>query len=264
MKLNRNSWLAAGASLLLAFVAQPAAQAAQVLYNTGDLILAFRATGGQGANESLLVNIGAPSTYANATGSFDLSIGSIGADLVTQYGSNWYERTDLSWSIFGGNDTALPNATIYGSRAQIPYGTEATAWNVLTNNAHRASTRNFIQGVASAFDGLEALTNPYAALQTNSSDATSYYQQVGVGSNDFGALSQWTSIEGSFGAGSEALNLFRLTSTTTNLGTFTISDAGVVSFSTPAAVPEPSKTVFAMLGVGALFLRRRRVAALPA
>lgn len=257
MKLNRNSWLAAGASLLLAFVAQPT-QAAQVLYNTGDLILAFRATGGTGANESLLVNIGAPSTYANASGNFDLSIGSIGADLVTQFGSNWHERTDLSWSIFGSNDPALTSATVYGSRAQIPFGTDASAWPALTNNAHRTSTRGFIQGVANNFDGLQALTNPYAALQVNSSDATSYFQQVNAGSTDFGALSQWTSIEGSFGAGSEALNLFRLTSTTTNLGSFTISNTGTVSFSTPAAVPEPSKTLFAMLGVGALSLRRRR------
>lgn len=265
MKIHRNSWLAAGASLLLALVAQPV-HAAQVLYNTGELLLAFRASSGQGASQSLLVNIGAASTYqsASSTAVIDLALGNLGADLVSQFGADWYDRTDLTWSVFGANDTSSPNAILWASRAQTTYGTDATPWPLLSEPGDRTATRANIASVTSAFDVLDATANStLAALQSNSSSASSYAQQVTAGVTDFGSSSQWTNIEGSFGVGEEALNLFRLTgSSTTNFGKFTISTTGQVTFNGTAvvlgAVPEPSKAVFAMLGAGALLLRRRR------
>lgn len=265
MKKNRTSWLAAGASLLLAAFA-PQAQSAQVLYNTADLILAFRASAGQGQNESLLVNIGPSSTYtlAGANDVINLSLGNLGADLVAQYGANWYDRTDLSWSVFGANDPAVTTAELFASRAQLTYGTNATAWPGISNNANRVTTRSAIVSVANNFDTLNATANStVAALQTNSSDVSSYSRQVTVGSFDFGTVSQWTNIEGTFGTGSEALNLFRVFSSTTNLGKFTISEAGQVTFNgtavdITAVVPEPSKAMFGMVGSAAIFLRRRR------
>jgi len=267
MKRNRISWLAAGASFLLAAFS-PQAQAAQVIYNTGDLLLAFRASAGQGQNESLLVNIGPSGTFtgAGANDVINLSLGNLGTDLVNQFGANWHERTDLSWSVFGANNPAVTTAELFASRAQLTFGTNATAWPGISNNANRVTTRSAIVSVANAFDLLDATTNStVAALQTNSSDVSSYSRQVTFGSFDFGTVSQWTNIEGNFGAGSEALNLFRVLSSTTNLGKFTISEAGQVTFNGTAvditAVPEPSKALFGMMGTGALFLRRRRPSA---
>lgn len=262
MKLNRNSWLAAGASLLLAAFSSPA-QSAQVLYNAGDLVLAFRASGGQGEAQSLLVNIGAASQFTGANGSsFSLSLGDLGGALSSQFGSTWYDRTDLSWSVFGANTTTNP--ILYTSRAQTPFGVDAASWTFLSDVTDRNTVRGAIQSVTNNFDTLEASAfSTVAALQTNGSGPESYKQQVTGGSTDFSNVSQWTNIEGSFGPGSEGLNLFRITnsaSTTGNLGQFTISTGGTVTFNGVAAVPEPSKTVFAMLGVGALFLRRRRPA----
>ena len=267
MKINRTSWLATGISLLLAsFV--PAARAATVAYTTGDLVLAFRADGGTGASQSLLIGIGAASQYNAAVGNpnLTLNVGTFGSDLVSTYGANWYDRTDLTWSVFGANDTANPSATLYASRAQTTFGTAASPWPTLTAPGDRTATRAAISGVTTAFAGLQATANStVSALQTNSSDPSSYSQQVTFGSTDFGSLSQWTNIQGNFGPGSEALSLFRLNASTTNLGAFTVSDAGAVTFSgtsvnIAAAVPEPSKAVFSMLGASVLLLRRRRPA----
>lgn len=267
MKINRTSWLAAGLSLLLAsFV--PAARAATVAYTTGDLVLAFRADGGTGASQSLLIDIGAASLYNAAVGNPNLvlNVGTFGADLVSTYGANWYDRTDLAWSVFGANDTASPSAILYASRPETTFGTAASAWPTLTDPGDRTNTRTNISQVTTAFAGLDATANStVSALQTNSSDPGSYSQQVTFGSTDFGSLSQWTNIQGNFGAGSEALSLFRLNSSTTNLGAFTISDAGAVTFSGTSvniagAAPEPSKAVFSMLGATVLLMRRRRPA----
>lgn len=265
MKTNPTSWLGAAAALLLTFAVQPA-QAALVLYNPGDLILAFRASGGQGQAESILVNLGPASTFNTAapTDVIQLSLGDLGADLSLHFGSNWHERTDLTWAVFGSNTTDIPSATLYASRAQTTFGVDAAAWPGLTNASNRTTTRNAIISVATAFDSLEALANsPVAAKQTNSAGAESYAAQVS-GSTDFGGVSQWTNIEGNFGVGSEALNLFRVGSTTANLGKFTITNAGVVSFNGTAvdigAVPEPSKAILALVGMGAILMRRRRAA----
>lgn len=270
MKRNRTSWLAAGASLLLAAFS-PHAQAAQVLYNTGDLVLAFRASGGQGAAESLLVGIGPASTFTagiNTSIVNDLALGNLGADLVAQFGATWYDRTDLTWSVFGANTGV--NTILYGSRAQTTFGTDAVGWPVLTDVTDRNTVRGAIQSVQNNFDTLEATANStVAALQTNGSGAEKYSQQVTGGSTDFSGVSQWTNIEGNFGPGEEALNLFRVTGvagTTQNLGKFTISTSGQVTFNgtnvnIAGAVPEPSKALFGMMGSAALLLRRRRPSA---
>lgn len=254
MKLNRNTWLVAGASLLLAFTTQ-SAQAATVVYNPGDLVLAFRATANQGVGESLLVNVGPASTFTGAGASpINLSLGNLGADLVAQFGAGWADRTDLTWSVFGASTGASP--ILYASSI------ESTPWPVLSDPTDRLTVRGAITSVTGNFDTLDATANStVAALQTNGSGAEHYKFQVTAGSTDFSNVSGWTNIEGTFGPGSEALNLFRVTGsagTTGNLGQFTISSTGVVTFTGVAAVPEPSKAVFAMLGAGALFLRRRR------
>ena len=231
----------------------------------GDIFLGFRASGGQGASVSYLVNIGSDLTYRNASpgSSFDvLGIGDIGADLVATYGNNWFNRSDLSWGLFGTR--ASVSSTVYASREQNPAGTVSAPWTALGATA-RNGTSSAISAVISEIGGYTGSTSTtnsaVATLQANSTASSSYYKQVATdGTTDFGSLSQWSSIEGSFGggAGGTALDLFRLaTSGTSHVGTFCIGNTGTLHFAAPAAVPEPAVT--ALLGGLALVgLRRKR------
>ena len=90
------------------------------------------------------------------------------------------------------------------------------------------------------YRGRDATANSTAAtFQPNSADASSYFKQVATaGTTDFGSLSEWASIEDSFGGGAAAtgMDLYRIAgSGVTRTGTFTISGAGVLTFSAPAA-----------------------------
>jgi MYXO-CTERM domain-containing protein len=79
-----------------------------------------------------------------------------------------------------------------------------------------------------------------------------------AGTTDFGSLSGWSSIEGDFGSGTSgtALDLYRIGgSWVSQLGTFTLTDAGVLNFT---AVPEPSSAGTALALAGAALARRRR------
>lgn len=231
----------------------------------GDLFLAFRATGGQGASLSYIVNIGSDLTYRNAApgSSFTIAgIGDIGADLLATYGNTWSTRSDLFWGVFGARQAV--SSTVYASREQDPAGTASTAWSPLTQTA-RNSTATSIIDVVSGIGGYTGSTStdnsPVGILQTNSSSESSYNKQVSTaGTTDFGSLSQWSSIEGDFGSGAAgtALDLYRIAGTqASNLGTFTIGDTGALTFT--AAVPEPGSAALLVLGGS----RSRRTAPPP-
>ena len=232
--------------------------------NAGDLLLGFRASGGQGASVSYLVNIGNDSTYRNAApgSSFDISgAGNIGVDLIATYGSNWNTRTDLFWGIFGTR--ASVNSTVYASREQDPIGAVTASWSALDSTG-RNGTSGAITSVISevgGYTGSEATSNsPFGTLQTNSGAASSYNRQVSTpGTTDFGSLSQWSSIEGDFGSGTAgtALDLYRIGSTgVSRVGTFSLNDAGNLHFAAP--VPEPGTAVLGgAVAIAGLFRRRR-------
>ncbi|MES2705639.1 MAG: PEP-CTERM sorting domain-containing protein [Verrucomicrobiota bacterium] len=264
MKLTKSApagkFPALAALLVLAgnsFAATVAAPAA------GDLFLAFRAGGGQGAATSYIVNIGSDLTYRNAAAgsSFDVpGLGNTGADLIATYGSGWSSRADLHWGVFGARQSV--NSTVYASREQDPAGSAVSAWPALTQTARNSTATSVIDVISGigGFTGGEATANSAAAiLQSNSGSEASYNKQVAAaGTTDFGSLSQWTGIEDDFGsgAGGTALNLFRIAgSDSTNLGTFTLSSGGILNFT--AAVPEPGPTLL-LAAAGLLALRRRR------
>jgi hypothetical protein len=71
-------------------------------------LLGFRATGGTGATQTYLLNIGQASTYRDAAAGFVLYRQSwnIGADLVSIYGNSWFNRADLFWGV-GGSERAV-------------------------------------------------------------------------------------------------------------------------------------------------------------
>ncbi|MFZ4774973.1 MAG: PEP-CTERM sorting domain-containing protein [Terrimicrobiaceae bacterium] len=229
---------------------------------SGDLIIGFRASDslGQGFSSSYLVNIGQAIQYTSATSSFNLSIGDIGADLAATYGSSWFSRTDLTWSVVGTTTGAAPS--LYASRARAAVGTQSTPWPGESSAAVRTGTKNQITSVTTAFNGLDATANSTkGAIQTNISGAASYNWQVTANSGtDFGSQSQWTNIEGAFGASSsKALDLYKIASATPEFrGVFSIDSGGQVAFN---AVPEPSTyMLLAITGtVFMVFIRRRNV-----
>lgn len=252
---------AAAAVVLAGIISSHAATVAAPA--AGDLFLGFRASGGQGASVSYLVNIGNDLTYRNSPvgSSFDVSgVGNIGADLISAYGSNWNARADLFWGIFGTR--ASVNSSVYASREQDPIGTITAPWSALDSTG-RNGTSGAITSVISevgGYTGSDATANSaVATLQPNSGAASSYNRQVASpGTTDFGSLSQWSSIEGDFGSGTAgtALDLYRIGSTgVSRVGTFSLSDTGILHFAAP--VPEPGSAALGSAAV-LLALRRRR------
>lgn len=262
MNFSRPSSLTASivsASLLAGIITARAATVATPA--PGDLLLAFRAAGGQGASVSYLVNIGSDLTFRNATPgiTFTVSTGDIASDLASAYGSSWSSRTDLYWSVFGARQSV--SSSLYATREQLPAGSASSPWPALNQTARNATATSVIDVISGlgGFTGSNASpNNPNATFQTNSASSSSYAQQVATaGTTDFGSLSQWTGIEGSFSSGlaGSALDLYRIGSTgTSTLGTFSLSAPGSLSF-TP--VPEPA-TAALTLAVGTFILHHRR------
>lgn len=273
-------------------LAGTSAKAATVSYatNTGDLLLGFRATGGQGATQTYLVNLGAASAYrdyaagdpvtsfivnttAIGTGpTFDSNIiGNIGADLAAVFGANWYERADVLWSVAAatqqitGTINGDPLKTIYASKAEQTFGTVETAWS--RDSATAQGTPNSkIQTMGLAYNGDTSTANSNYGVIYNHSDINSYedFQPGGSSSTATAAYSFFAGgVEGNFGGGSAnaALDLFRM-QTGTGLGTyegsFTITDSGQLSFGVAAVAPEPSRALLVAMGACGLVLRRRR------
>lgn len=204
----------------------------------GDLFLGFRSSGGTGGGKAYIVNIGNDSAFRNASAGTTLNLGSIGADLTSTFGANWQTRGDLFWGIFGTRNQTNP--VTYSSRAQSPLGTPSPGFAAQSLVA-RSSTNTQLISVITAYSTLEATTNnAKAAVQTNSATSASYNYQVATeGTTDFGSLSGWSNIEGSFGGGTggTALDLFRYSGNTTTgidsatrLGALYINNTGALSF----------------------------------
>jgi len=236
---------------------------------SGDIFLGFRASSGQGSSVSYLVDLGQASQFINASPGSTISLGSIGntgADLLSTYGSGWSTRSDLYWGTFGVTSSASP--TLYASAPRTDVNTQSTPLPALDLTA-RSSTSSAITSVLSGINGYRGSTattnSAVATLQNNFSGAASYnYEVATTGTTDFGSLSQWGSIEGSFGNGTSgtALDLYRISgaSGTQYLGDFTIDSGGTLSFT--AAVPEPSLPMLGAVGAILLLGRRHRRASI--
>lgn len=212
---------------------------------TGDLYVAFRATGGTGGSDSYIVKLGQDTPFRSAAAGTTITVsglGNIATDLVSKYGANWHSRPDVFWGIFGVRPSA--NSIIYSSRERDPVGTVSPSWSLLDQTARNTTSSQITSVLESigGYKGREATANsPVATFQPNSSSASSYAYQVGTpGTNDFGSLSEWTSIEGDFGGGASgtALDLYRTANSgVSRVGHFTISNAGVIQFTAASAAP---------------------------
>ncbi len=216
---------------------------------SGDLFLGFRASGGLGGSQAYIVKLGRDTDAVFTTSGNITSVGNVGNDLTAKYGANWKTRDDLYWGVFGVRGlSGIP--TLYASRERNTISTPATAWNPLVFS-ERSSTGNRINSVLNGLNGYRASTatanSTVGTFQNNSTEGSSYNFQVATaGTTDFGSLSQWQSIEGTFAFGTSgtALDLFKLTgdgdvgtNPTTLFGTFTINDSGVIRFTLPTVTP---------------------------
>jgi PEP-CTERM motif len=258
---NSNSFYA----LVLALTATVAsASAAVVTYTQGDLLMGFRATGGQGAGTSYVVNIGQASTYRDATSYGSIPIaGNIATDLSATYGSNWASRSDILWGIAGTPSNTATVAgdsvpTLYASKPETSPGVAGSGW-VVPGSSTRVSVSTTIVTLQSSFSNSQATANSSAATLMDDTVANTWRQFMASGgapaytsgNKDFGAFAN---IEGTL---SQGLTLFRVTDALagSNEGTFTLSSGGSLAF-----VPEPTSSLLAGLGVIGLVFRRRRQA----
>ena len=238
--------LAAGTALLTP-VAQAATSAA------GDLFLGVHATGGTGATQDYVVNIGPASQFL--TGSATLTVKNINADLTLLYGGSWATRTDLFWGIVGSTGSFAPIGdepakTLFATRARTGVGLPNLPWQRQSESSQGAAT-NKINSLASAFNtsGSVGLTTANAVVRlTTSTNSWASYQKGGTIANSGPAPGVSfaffnPSIEGypaTNGLQPDAtLDLFRMRPATatvppgTNgdrLGSFALSGAGVVTF----------------------------------
>ncbi len=263
-KTKKAIFLLAAAGLALA---STAVNAATTAYTSGDLILGFRQTGN---TSSLLVNLGQAGGYRDGTTTGALSLGNLGADLTSLFGAGWSSDATVFWGVVGTPGAASFNGdaanTLYASKPESTYGVQADAYERLAS-ATQGTARSAIVSMANAYAGQTSTVNSNVALvQLNS--ASNSWSSFNPGGTSF---SYFSGLEGNFGSGvaSSALDLFRMTPDSlasvnygTYEGSFTINNSGTVSFSTstPGVVPEPSRVLFAGIGLGTLLLRRRRPA----
>lgn len=215
---------------------------------SGDVYIGFRAAGGVGGSSSYIVKIGQDTVFRSATAGSTFTVtglGNIGADLTATYGAGWATRADLFWSVFGVRPSAA--SILYASKERSNTSVPADSWpelDVTSRNTTASQITSVLESIG-GYKGLEATSNsPVAALQPNSPDASSYNKQVATaGTNDFGSLSEWTSVEGGFGGGTSgtALDLFRIAgSGVTRVGRFSLDSNGAVTFTASGGVtPAP-------------------------
>jgi len=201
-----------------------------------------------------------------------LSLGSIGSDLVSIFGSEWATDSTVKWGVAGTTHLSTVGAdvakTIYASRAgnvesaSRTVGT-ATAWN---NAAVLSTPDSKISSMASSYRDKSSTANSdvgliQANISTSANNAYASYQPNGVntgtGNLAFGYFNP--TIEGSV---TSSLALFRLLQGNTDpanaVGTFAISGSGTSATISFEAVPEPASVALGLLSSMMLMTRRRR------
>ena len=260
----RHQLLALGLASSALFAAGTASAA--LTYHDGDIFLAFRTT--TGTPDTLLINLGSYTQFL--TPGTTLTFGgpaTFGLDLATYTSgpTDWFDRTDLSWSLFGAiGDNGV---SLLATKARTNLGVQSAYPFGSASSTTRNNTLTAIQTVENGFIGTGYTTTassntPNAGFQQTGLNLNSYYAKVS-GAPDFGFFNP--SIEGSNASGidSTVLDLFVVSGNGdpalvhgSSLGKFTINDSGTVTFT--AVVPEPSISALLVVGLAGLgFLRRR-------
>jgi hypothetical protein len=251
----------------------------------GDLILGFRASGGQGASRNLTVNLGPASNYYSALpGSFVVTSLSP-ADLSAIYGAGWASRSDLSWGIVGTTGPAAvgiaPARTLWASRAEAVPGTPSTPWirgSTFTLQIPSNTISSLYTGAPGSLTNYSATANSASSADVDATLSGSWTLQEdftpGVSFRYFnpsvlGSVDDIPATASVYDGvnGYAVLDLFEVQPGTagapgTLVGAFGLNSSGQLVFSTDAgvfaAIPEPGTTFTCAGAFAALLLRRRR------
>jgi len=283
--------------ILLAFVSLVQTHAARAQFLWGDLVMSFQATGGQGASQTVAANLGAAVSYRDATGNSPNVI-NIGSLLSSTYGSSWFDRTDLYFTINGlraaGGSPAnqggpvvngdARNATyigrsktkgdpgIYTAYSYTPNeigaaGTPMTTYNATVSNALTSTLAATI--ATSEANTIEDYTTPQGSLLSNwnvfpedanqAFSAGTLFSHNGFDYQGAMTLQRINRYDGTTGVlAGNVVEPGIAAGTGSNEGYFAIRDSGIVDY---YAVPEPSTYAFLTLaaaGLAAHTIRRRR------
>jgi len=245
---------------------------ADVVDNIGDLTLAFRGTG---VSNDLAVSLGAASTFETYTPGVHTIYaggGALGLDLVSGFGATWNSNatTNVKWGVFG---SVLAGAgPVNGSADDTLWSTVKTAQGGLSRASAgiQDNPSGTIGGWAyGTVNGAgSTANNTQATLQSNAAGAGGYTDNITTGGTlNFGPFFGYfnANIENTTLGTSNRLDLYKLapgSGTGTLLGFFTLGNDSSLTFTVPAAIPEPS-TYAAILGVATLgfaAIRRRKQA----
>jgi hypothetical protein len=279
--------------LVVAGISSAALPAGAATVIPGDLLFGFRVTGGVGAGTDLIVRANpAGTTGGNATVFRDASASipsvlNLGTELSTIYGNDWHTRGDLFWGVVGvrsasstggGNGTngAVPGRSPFVGIAQgtSTPGVQSSAAPDLSGAAGlRTNTSNAINAINSAFtattdNGISSAEAIYLASNTLggwTAQVTEDYFDLGSGAEvanasgiDNSGLDLYWILNSNTGATDNGAAVASTVGVGVYQGSFQINNSGVVSFNAVAAIPEPSRTLFAGMGLVALLFRRRR------
>lgn len=257
----------------------PAANAATVAYNSGDLILGFRYNDGTAGSFTYLVDLGqesafrdyasgAPTTSTVVGTGIGNAIGNIASDLAAIFGANWYQDPNLYWGVVGTPGASAQGgdgvSTLYATKPEATFGTPGTGFNQ-ANAFTQGPARSNIVNLGATINGQTSYGTSNFGVEQAAATTNGWESQTG-GGNDF---AYFGNIENTFsgGAATSALDLFRMATSPTGVpgsyeGTFFWTNVGsttaTLNFGAPAAAPEPSRAVLLVAGLGGIIFRRRR------
>ncbi len=231
---------------------------AQVQSNLGDLVLGFRATGGQGQNVNLEVNLGSVAQFQSQPAGTTLVLSRLAVnDLIATYGASWATRSDLFWGIVGttGRVSAFgstPIGTLWATNAEPTVGTQSLAWTPDSRGAQFNASSNIealLFGAPGSVSGATPTPNSTNSAAINATLAGSYTSQDTVQSGvSFGFFNP--SIDNTVKAdvsGYAVSDLYEVrvgAASSTYLGSFGLQANGTLTFST-------SPTFFTAAAAGA-------------
>ena len=240
-------------------------------FNDGDVLLSFRASGGDGSSTCYLVRLGSAMLFTGATGQFTVNLGNIKTDLEATYGVDWKTRDDVFWSVCGVQKAAgngFSTNTMFATRAETAPGTQSTAWTrpstfAAGGPAGRIQSMASVQGSPTGYGAgttanqVISTNNAAALLQaTNADNSYSSYQPGGsntTGSTAFGYFASATAIEGTFanGTAGSVLDFYTVapgSGLAALAGAFRLDNNGNLTFSKDISVFAPPATVGIELG----------------
>jgi hypothetical protein len=212
------------AALLLSSASLACGQSIQ----SGDLIMGFRATGGNGADTNVFFNLGDPTTFRDGTN--PTTFQNIGSVLSTVFGNNWYTREDMRFGAIAnlsdkipqgapGIGTAAPvkgdpSRTVYASRATAAAG-QATLFTGFNYQSLAEASRD-ISSLESIFADLGAPTGEGAIVLQASVNEVAWrnsWTKHATNANGY-SFTVLPSIEQSFGqsGGSTHIDIQRIIS----------------------------------------------------